>query len=524
MINLCNDYSFRLKLLWRQWGADLLLGAMFLLAVYLYALLMFRDRVPIPELVVLGVFGLIHWALFGCCKPTPLDLPVLGLLSFGALSLFITIDRGMTLPKVHGVILGAALFYIAAQYASTPGRLHLALLALVALALGVAGLGLVGTDWSSTKIIRLTQVRQTLPRLVESVPRSNRGGIQANLVGGALAFLAPFLFSLLWDRGGFNLVRNWDWRRGGRPLQIAYKILVSLALLTVLFTLLMTQSRGGLLGAMVGVLAVAIWRERRFLWVLPVLLVNGILAWWLIAGANLANLISLVDTREGFTFVQRLGIYERALNLVQDFPFTGTGIGAYSALVNMFYTYSAPTETYTLSHAHNQFLVMATDLGLPGLVLYAALLGGFVAMVARTWPYAGRLARAVLVGLTCGMLAHQVFGIMDAFMLGSKLAVLFWIYLGLGAALYVHRGCFGGQQPAPRRLSMGFWAHLKAWLLTLVQSTAGWVGVSLLAITFVHVNTVVSLVLAVIGGAALGVLLVGLHEATFYERPKVMAE
>jgi hypothetical protein len=52
----------------------------------------------------------------------------------------------------------------------------------------------------------------------------------------------------------------------------------------------------------------------------------------------------------------------------------------------------------------------------------------------------------------------------------------------------------------------------------LVQGAAGWVAVSLLAIAFVHVNTVVSLVLAVIGGAALGVLLVVIYEDTFYEK------
>ncbi len=504
-------------------GINALLVGMFTLTAALYALLMARDRVPLTWLAGLAILGLAHWALAGWRRSTPLDLPILGLLVLMPLNLAVTIDRGDTIPKIYGVILGAALFYIIAQFVNIRGRLHLALLALVALSVAIAGLGLVGTDWSSIKVIELPRVYDALPRLVEGVPRSQDGGIQANLVGGALAFLIPFLFSLLWDRGGFSLARIWDWRRDSRPLKIAYRILVILSLLMVLFTLLLTQSRGGMVAALVGVLAAAIWHERRFLWAIPVLFFNALLGWWFLAEANITNVIRFLDTRDGFTITQRLGIFERALYLVQDFPISGTGIGTYSALINMFYIFSEPTETFTLSHAHNQFLVVATDLGLPGLVLYAALLGGFAAMVVRTWPYAGRQVKAVLAGLAGGMLAHQVFGIMDAFMLGSKLAALFWIYLGLGAALYIHRGHFCEQYQAPRQVSLGRWEHLKAWLAFMFQGFAGWVGVSVVAVAFVHTNTILSLLLAVVGGIALGVLLVGVYEDTFLKRSKVMA-
>jgi hypothetical protein len=38
------------------------------------------------------------------------------------------------------------------------------------------------------------------------------------------------------------------------------------------------------------------------------------------------------------------------------------------------------------------------------------------------------------------MLAHQIFGITDAFMLGTKSGAVMWVFFGLVAALYVHRG------------------------------------------------------------------------------------
>ena len=518
---------------WLNWNkvrlhrlsADLLLAGVFLLTGGLYAMLMIRDRVPHLGLAVLAVLWLVHWVLKGRQVITPLAFPIIGLLAFGVVSLIVTIDRELTLPKVYGIILGAVLFYIIIQYTNSRLRLHLALLVLVALALGMAGLGLVGTDWSSTKVVDLPLVYDALPRLVENVPRSGDGGIQANLVGGALAFLVPFLFSLLLDKGGFSLARVWDWVNGSRALKIAYKVLLIFTLVVVLFTLLLTQSRGSLLGVLVGVLAVAICHERRFLLALPVLLLNGLLVRYFWGAESLMIFFTSMDAREGLTLPIRREFWARGLRLVQDFPITGTGIGTYSALVRVFYPFPSFSLGFSYSpssmtHAHNQVLVIANDLGLPGLVLYMALLGGFVAMMVRTWPYAGRLVKAVLAGLAGGMLAHQVFGIMDAFMLGSKLAAMFWIYLGLGAALYIHRGHFGDQRQVPKQVSLGRWERLKAWLAVIFQGTVGWVGVSVLAVAFVHTNTVLSLVLAVIGGVALGVLLLLLYEGTFYTKGK----
>jgi tetrahydromethanopterin S-methyltransferase subunit C len=43
--------------------------------------------------------------------------------------------------------------------------------------------------------------------------------------------------------------------------------------------------------------------------------------------------------------------------------------------------------------------------------------------------------RALVMGLACGMLAHQVFGLTDAFILGTKLGIVMWVYLAFIAVL-----------------------------------------------------------------------------------------
>jgi len=67
------------------------------------------------------------------------------------------------------------------------------------------------------------------------------------------------------------------------------------------------------------------------------------------------------------------------------------------------------------------------------LIAYVALLTGFFVGAARAYRTADGGGRARMVGLACGMLAHQTFGLTDAFILGTKPGVLMWVYLALVA-------------------------------------------------------------------------------------------
>jgi putative inorganic carbon (HCO3(-)) transporter len=88
-------------------------------------------------------------------------------------------------------------------------------------------------------------------------------------------------------------------------------------------------------------------------------------------------------------------------------------------------------------HAHNNFLQVGVDLGIPGLVAYVGLLAAFTLCAWRVHRSTRtRSTRLLVAGLFSGMLAHQVFGVMDAITLGAKPGFLLWIILGLVAALY----------------------------------------------------------------------------------------
>jgi len=475
------------------------------------------SRIPPAGLALLGGLWLLHWALSGrLTAATPFGAALFALLALLPLTLTITIDLSLTLPKAQGIVLGAAITYGIVNVVRDRQRIHLSILLLVLIALGVAAIGLVGTEWADDKLFNAHRVYDTLPQLIryEHSSTSARVGIHANQTGGALSFLVPLLASLLWHRVSFELVRLFKAIRYPGLMRFGITSLLILAFVMTLLTLLLTQSRGALLGAAAGLLGLAIWKDRRFLWAIPVL--AG--AVWLYAltttNGNLADFILMVNSQTGSTLPYRLELWWRAIYLVQDFPFTGTGLGTYGALVNLFYPVLSNTIP-TSTHPHNQLLTVAVDLGIPALVLYLALLSSFATMAVRSAKTAPPAVRALLVGLTCGMLAHQVFGFMDAIKLGSRMGVLMWVYFGLVATIYIHQGVpQEGAGASSDRQERPTWAQIRPRMRDLLWGVGHWVLFSLVAISFVNIQPIVSLGIAVLLGVLLGFMLTWRYDET----------
>ena len=78
-------------------------------------------------------------------------------------------------------------------------------------------------------------------------------------------------------------------------------------------------------------------------------------------------------------------------------------------------------DQWAAALAHNEFLQVAIDLGIPGFVAYVALWAAFVRTAWRVYTWApDERTRRILLGIAAGLLAHQIFGLTDAFMLGTK--------------------------------------------------------------------------------------------------------
>jgi putative inorganic carbon (HCO3(-)) transporter len=333
-----------------------------------------------------------------------------------------------------------------------------------------------------------------------------------------LIFFIPVLASLLWAGREFKemrfvtnarlagILRAWS-----RPILISSLVLTS-------FTLVLTQSRGSLIGVAAGLLALAVWHDRRFLWAIPLAALGLFVMVQVWGGGNLAEFALRMDTSAGGNTLQlRMEIWQRAIYMIQDFPFTGIGMGTFGPVAQTLYPFFSTNAM--MPHAHNMLLEVAVDLGIPGLVLYVAFLSCFAFTAWKTYQAANRSLRVLIVGLACGMLAHQVFGLTDAFMLGTKLGAVMWVFMGLVAALYVHRdqlarqllGDVAGDEVGgssekgsgehDRKAGAGqALSRLGNFLLAFVY----WVLFSLLAIAFIGDRPYLGLVIALAGGVILG--------------------
>jgi len=109
-------------------------------------------------------------------------------------------------------------------------------------------------------------------------------------------------------------------------------------------------------------------------WTLLVALpVIGIAGFLLLANRDVLTIMAgLLDSPQGATGEGRLPIWIDSLALLAAFPMFGSGFGTY---ITAFLAYQTSGVALHWTHAHNDYLELATDLGAVGLVVFGALFG-----------------------------------------------------------------------------------------------------------------------------------------------------
>lgn len=362
---------------------------------------------------------------------TPYDVIILGLLVMVLVSLYATYDIAVSLPKITGVLLGVSAFYVVVGFINAPKQLYQVLIVVL---LGVAiflGVVFVGSSWGS-KIAVLQQLSARLPSLLRGLPGADTGFHPAE-VGGTLTWLIfiPAAVAIgLWVQRRSR--RVWIW-------------LIGLGVLTgvLLLALLLTQSRSAWLGVAAGAV-VLLWLLGR--WGRVVLGVGVAIVLIGVALGVPGRLMSngrpssaAVTDQAVFdpSLVDRTEIWSRAIYGLQDFPFTGMGLGTFRYVLPVLYPLFSVSPDVDLGHAHNEWLQAGVDLGLAGLIAFVALQGLSVVLAYRafrmTWPV---MVRWLMAGVLAGLVAHSIYGLTDAVALGAKPGVFVWILLGLSAAVW----------------------------------------------------------------------------------------
>lgn len=394
-------------------------------------------------LAALALLWLVRWSARGrLTARTPLDGPMLVLVAMMGVSLWTTFDLPTSFPKLAGLVLGIALFYALANALRTERAMWLTAGLLLLGGTAIAAVSLIGTQWAGRKVPllvpALTTLYERLPLLLTGVPRAERG-FSPNQVGGALALFIPLAAALLLHQ--LRCLPQRPEFRHRLPWALATSGLFG-GLVFAFFVLVLTQSRGSYVATALALLLVVASQGRWPRRVAIIALVIGIalIVYFGVAetGEALFGIGSLESLSENTSWAGRVEIWKRSLRVIQDHPLTGIGFDTLFPVIHARYPTFLLAPGSDATHAHNIFLQVALNLGLPGLAAFLWLLIAWGRMLWQVRRDAGSPAsRAMATGLACGLLGQLVFGLTDAMDLGAKPGVFMWAYLGLGGALWL---------------------------------------------------------------------------------------
>lgn len=254
-------------------------------------------------------------------------------------------------------------------------------------------------------------------------------GFFANSAHMAALMLAsvPFLAALVIDLGDRA-------RDRGRGAGIA---IGAIALFVILMAMVAINSSGAvlLLSAPVLFLTVALWGGRGVAWLrklaVPLLVVA-------LAGAVALTFMSgRTQTANDTSIATRSVIWSHGGEALSAFAPVGSGIGSFDQIYRRFESAATVDATY-INHAHNDYLELAIETGIAGIVLIALFLLWWAHAAWSAWrgPHENVYARAATIA-SGAMLIHEM---VEYPLRSPAIGALFALCIGLMAMLAVLPG------------------------------------------------------------------------------------
>jgi putative inorganic carbon (HCO3(-)) transporter len=364
-------------------------------------------------------------------RRTPLDWAIWLLMLMVLVSLYATFDIAVSLPRIAILLCGVAVFYAVVEAIQSDVMLRWASATYLIVGAGLVGLAAIGMQ-RLQKLPMVGNFVMRLPVLVRGLSE-NPEGLHPNIVAGALLWFIPLsMVIIVW------LWRTQDTDRRGRWLSL----LTWVGAMAAVGILVLSQSRAGMTGFAVSVLILLASTGRRGRIASAFVLVVSVIVLMTLGAGRLGEIFigtGVSSAREPSleTLSGRVEVWSRALYAIQDFPFTGMGMGTFPHVIPVLYPYFTISPDAPISHAHDEFLQVAVDLGIPGLVAFLAIyLASAQSLIAVIRRSTDSFRRAAALGVAVGLASHAVHGLTDAVLLGTKPSVVWWMLLGLGMATF----------------------------------------------------------------------------------------
>ncbi len=354
-------------------------------------------------------------------RTTPLRWPILLLIFMSGVSLLVTADSTSTAAQVTRLLAGIAGFVALVNWARSRQQLFLSSLFLLTAGALIAILAPVIVRWNQAKGIPIPNA------IYESFPLLFSDAVHPNVMVSIMVMLLPLPLAYL----------LLSYRRGPWPLSTRWaQILLLLALILMSIVLLLTKSRGGYVAGIIGILTVLWYSRWRILALVLTLLTTGLGIWLIISAEQQATTL-VGELADAGTMAFRQQIWRIASWMISDFPFTGVGMGTFNDVAMRLYPLPAVSDP----GAHNLYLQVGVDLGIPGLIAFASILILAIYMssssISSLAAQDNRAFRALSVGLLAGITALLFHGLIDVTVWGTRVGFLPWLMIGLVTAVHL---------------------------------------------------------------------------------------
>jgi O-antigen ligase len=191
------------------------------------------------------------------------------------------------------------------------------------------------------------------------------------------------------------------------------KLFLGFGIILIVSSLFLSHSRGGILSIIVSFIcfffclnATSIkMRKQSFLFFTAALLFAAALFNW---QPVVNKFSSTIDLQHQIIQDGRIMAWKDSLAIIGDFPLTGTGFGTFA---DSYPLYKSFTDIYVYDHAHNDYLELLTDGGMPAFLFFVwfmwiILKNGWQQLQKRRDPQAVLLTAGALSGVT-GMLVYS---------------------------------------------------------------------------------------------------------------------
>lgn len=334
---------------------------------------------------------------------TPFDGLIALLVVFSAGSIWCSPDRGFSFYNYYH-LMGRYLliYYFVVNNVKSMEEVKRLIWVVLAAAVVVSGYGfyqyLFGSGLTSAEWVDNEQFPDLKVRVFSTLENPN-------LLGG-------FLVTMISLAGGLGLRQPRE--RGG--------LVLALVVLVFGLCLGLTYSRGAWISLLAVIIICGLLYNRRLLWLLLVVPVFAFFAHDMLM-ERFMSILNPTDTSSTL----RMALWESTVAMIMDKPFFGIGWGAYW-MVYPNYDFFINNTSTKIVHAHNMYLNIAAEIGLPGLMAFLAIMYGHAKTALTIFAGSGdKWVSGLMLGMVAAIAGLAVNGLTDYIMFNIQMSMLFWL-------------------------------------------------------------------------------------------------